>query len=99
MIEVMMRIWASDHVRGNRKLWRQFKRKSSGLPKLELVFADYEGRGQAIPWDGMRKGSWLYRKPWQIGEDFIVQGLEGTFRAIWISHCTKILGTLDMERA
>jgi hypothetical protein len=62
MIEVMMRIWDSDHVRGNRNIWRQFKRKSSGLPKLELVFADYEGRGQAIPWDGMRKGSWMYSK-------------------------------------
>ena len=62
MIEGKMGIWARDQVRGNRNQWRQFKRKSSGRPGLELVFADYEGRGQAIPWDGMRKGSWMYSK-------------------------------------
>ncbi|KAH8779719.1 hypothetical protein F5882DRAFT_463409 [Hyaloscypha sp. PMI_1271] len=57
-----MGVWASDQARGNRNKWRQFERESSGLPGLELVFADYEGRGQAIPWDGMRKGSWMYSK-------------------------------------
>jgi hypothetical protein len=62
MIEGKMGIWASDQVRGNRNQWHQFKRQNSGRPGLELIFADYESRRQAIPWDGMRKGSWMYSK-------------------------------------
>jgi len=48
LIEENMGLWANDNIRRRKRIWRNMGKNPSDLPKLELVVADYEGRGHTI---------------------------------------------------